>query len=149
MKDVNIYIYTEYTGSLKSGTGKYHVILETMVTVDGKEIPWTTPDIDVLEDITRNRLELVALDKALSHMTKPSRITVYTSSDFITGAFAQDWPEKWQQNDFKKKGKPIKHADLWKSIMEQMEQHDITFMKATTTPYMKVQASELKNFKEK
>lgn len=103
MKDVNIYIYTEYSGSLKSGTGKYHVILETMITVDGEEVPWTTPDIDILEDVTRNRLELIALDKALSHMTKPSRITVYTSSDFITGAFAQDWPEKWLQNEISRK----------------------------------------------
>lgn len=147
MKDVNIYIYTEYSGSLKSGTGKYHVILETMVKTNKGDELATLKDLDVCEDITKNRLELLAVDKALSHLSKKSRVIIHTTSEYVTGAFMQDWPKKWKENNFEKKGKPIKHADLWKSVMEQVEQHDITFMKATTTPYMKAQASELKNWK--
>lgn len=161
MKDVNIYIYTEYTGSLKSGTGIYHVLLETTIEdTTGKTIPWTNTDVADPEqprpdpiihcekNTTRNRLELLALNEALSHMKKPSRITVYTSSDYITGAFMQDWPENWEKNGFRKKGKPIKHADLWKSIMEQIKKHDYTFIKSDKTSYTKTQAMELKNFKE-
>lgn len=149
MKDVNIYIYTEYSGSLKSGTGKYHVILETLVKTKKGEEPATLKDFDVCEEITRNRLELQALDTALGHLLKPSRITVHTTSDYIISAFIQDWPEKWVRNNFKSGKKEIKHVDLWKSIIEQIEKHDYTFIKATMTPYMKVQASELKNFKKK
>lgn len=148
MKDVNIYIYTEYTGSLKSGTGKYHVILETMVKTNKGEELATLKDLGVCEDITKNRLELLAVDKALSHLSKKSRVIIHTTSDYVVGAFMQSWPDKWARNDYKTKGKPIKHVDLWKSVMDQVEQYDITFMKATTTPYMKAQASELKNFKE-
>lgn len=149
MKDVNIYIYTEYSGSLKSGTGKYHVILETMVKTNKGDELATLKDLDVCEDITKNRLELLAIDKALSHLSKKSRVIIHTTSEYITNAFMQDWPDKWARNDYKTKGKPIKHADLWKSVMDQVEQHNITVMKAITTPYMKVQASELKNYKQK
>lgn len=157
MKDVNIYIYTEYSGSLKSGTGIYHVILETTIKdCDGNEITWTNMDgekkIPIMgckTDITKNRLELIALNEALSHMRSRNRITIYTTSDYIAGALIQGWPDKWAGNDFKKKGKPIKHADLWKSIMEQMKSHDVTVIKADRTPYMKTQAVDLRKFKEK
>lgn len=157
MKDVNIYIYTKYYGSLKSGTGIYHVILETTIKdCDGNEIPWTNMDgekkipiVGCKTNITKNRLDLIALNEALSHMRKKNRLTIYTTSDYIAGAFAQGWPDKWAKNDFKKKDKPIKHADLWKSIMEQIEKHDVTVIKADSTPYMKAQAVELKNFREK
>lgn len=148
MKDVSIYIYTEYTGSFKTGTGKYHVILETMVMAGGKEITWTTQDMEVIENTTRNRLELEALTKALSHMKKPSRIMIYTTSDYISGAFKQDWLEKWSKNQYMRKGKPVKYAELWKEIKEQAEKHDIEVVKAEKTPYMKVQALELKSVRK-
>ena len=157
MKDVNIYIYTEYTGNMKSGTGKYHVILETTIQdKKGKTIPWTNVDgrnpkpiIGFEDNITKNRLELLALKESLEHMVKPSRIIIHTSSEYVVNAFIQGWPDKWAKNGFKSGKKEIKHADLWRKVIEQTEQHDVTFMKAATTPYMKAQALELKNFKGK
>lgn len=149
MKDVNIYIYTEYNGNLRSGSGKYHVVLETMVKTKKGEEPATLKKMGSFEEITRNRLELVALDNALEHMTVRSRIIVHTASDYITGAFMNDWPWEWERNGYKRKGKPIKHAELWESIMEKVEKHDVTFMKSEKTSYTKAQATELKNFKGK
>lgn len=149
MKDVNIYIYTEYSGSLKSGIGKYHVVLETIVKTNKGEEPATLKDMDVLEDITKNRLELLAVDKALSHLSKRSRVIIHTASEYVTGAFIQGWPDKWKSNGFKTKGKPIKHADIWERVVEQVEKHDIAFMKSEKTSYSRAQEIELKNFKEK
>lgn len=149
MKDVNIYIYTEYSGNLKSGTGKYHVILEILAKTKKGEEPATVKEMDVIKDITKNRVELLAIVKALNHMTKSSRIIVHTTSEYVVNAFIQGWPDKWARNGFKSGKKEIKHADLWKSVVEQTEKHDITFMKAMTTPYMKAQALELKKFKGK
>lgn len=149
MKDVNIYIYTEYTGSMQSGTGKYHIVLETMVKTRKGEEPVTLNDYAVCEDVTKNRLELLALEKALSHLSKRSRVTIYMASEYITGAFGNDWPETWAQNNFKRRGKPIKHADIWRSIMEKTNEHDITIMYADKTTYSKYQAFELKKIKEK
>lgn len=149
MKDVNIYIYTEYTGNLKSGTGKYHVILESLVKTKDGEKPATLKEMDILENITRNRLELQAAVKGLSHLKVKSRVIIHTTSDYVVGIFTQECLKKWKRNGYKTKGKSVKHADLWKSIAEQMENHDITFAKALTTPYMRAQAVELRNFKKK
>lgn len=154
MKDVNIYIYTEYSGNLKSGTGKYHVILETTIRDNtGKTIPWTNVDgrnpkpiVGREENITKNRLELLSVVKALEHMTKPSRIIVYITSEYVVNAFIRDWPDKWVKNDFKSGKREIKHSDLWKKVIEQTRQHDITFIRGTVTPHSRRQAMELKNF---
>ncbi|MCI8507539.1 MAG: hypothetical protein HFJ06_03090 [Lachnospiraceae bacterium] len=156
MKDVNIYIYTEYKGSLKSGNGIYNVILETTIQdIYGNDIPWTNldgkkpkPVTVCIEDITKNRLDLLAVSEALSHLTKQSRVTVYTASEYITNAFIQGWTDKWEKNGYKSGNKPVKHADLWKSIMEQTKQHEITFQYVSTTPYMKAQIASLKKMKE-
>lgn len=155
MWDVNIYIHTEYSGNLKSGSGKYHVILETMVKDRrGEFIPYTNLDNEnaepvqgMLENITKNRLELTALSEALSRMDKPSRITVYTASEYITNAFQNNWPEEWEKNGYKRKDKPIKHSDLWADIMGKKKTHDITFVKRESTSYSKVQAMALKKIK--
>ncbi len=144
MNDVNIYIYTEYSGSLKSGAGKYHIVLESRIeTVSGK-ILYTILDQGACKGITKNRLELVAIDKALKHLKAAGKVTVYTASEYLTGAFKQGWPYKWQKNDYKRNNKPVAHADLWKNIMEKMEQYDITFVFSNTTTYTKWQATELK-----
>jgi ribonuclease HI len=143
MKDVSIYVYTEYSGNFQKGSGTYHVVLESIVKTKKGEEPATLTKIKRFDNITRNRLELEAVASAMSHITQKSRITIYTTSEYIINAFIQEWPKKWKQNDFKTKGKPIKHADLWQKIMEQVEKHDVTFLKAETTPYTKVQKAEL------
>lgn len=160
MKDVNIYIYTEYSGSMKSGTGKYHVMLETEINDSlGNLILWTNEDsrypeqkqkpiMGCILNITRNKLELVALDEALNHMITPSRIHIYTSSDYIVGAFAQGWPEKWKRNNFQRKGKRIKHAELWKSIIEKIEKHEYSFNKSNRTTYTMIQTERVKEVYE-
>lgn len=154
MKDVNIYIYTEYKGSLKSGTGIYHVILETTIQVYGKNMTRTNTDgknpnpiIVREENITKNRLELLAVNEALNHLTRKCRVTVYTTSEYITNAFTQGWTDKWEKNGYKSGNKPVRHADLWKSIIEQTKQHEITFLHVDTTPYMRAQMIEIKKQK--
>lgn len=155
MKDVNIYIYTEYTGNLKRGTGKYHVILETEIQdTAGKTIPMTNldcrPPIPIMgfeENITQNRLELLALKEALKHMAKPSHIIIHIASDYVVNAFFQGWTDKWTKNGFKTGKKEIKHIDLWKSVLELIEPHDYEILKAPTTSYTRTQAQALKNYK--
>lgn len=87
MKDVNIYICTEYAGSLRSGTGKYHVILEYMAKTPRGEEPATLKEIAICEDITRNRLELLALVRGMERLTVPCRICIHTASEYVTGHF--------------------------------------------------------------
>lgn len=156
MKDVRICVHTEYTGSLKSGIGKYHVFLETDIEdKEGNIIPYTNEDgehskpiMGIVKGVTKNRLDLLALKEALSHMTKKSRITIHTASEYITNAFLNGWPEAWESQGYKRNGKPVKHADLWQSIMELSREHDITYLYAKKTSYTKIQAMALKKIKE-
>lgn len=156
MKDVNIYIHTEYSGSFKSGTGKYHVMLEILEKdAKGNLIPYTNeqikgakPVMGIVKDTTRNRLDLLALREALSHMIKPSRITIYTASEYITNACSNGWAEAWESRGYRKNGKPVKHADLWRSVMELSKEHAVTYVHAEKTSYTKVQAAALKKIKE-
>ena len=149
MKDVNIYICTEYTGSLRTGTGKYHVILEYMAKTRRGEEPATLKEIAICEDITRNRLELLALVRGMEHLTVPCRICIHTASEYVTMAFHNSWIEKWSQNNFCSKNKPIKHADLWQDVAAKMKIHDISVTREERTSYTGAQRTELKNYKKK
>lgn len=144
MKEVNIYIYTEHTGSLKSGSGKYHVVLETTVKTKKGTAPATYKLFDFCQEITPNKLELTAFSMAVAHIKEPCRISVYTASEYIVNAFANGWPEKWEANNYKTRGKAIKHADMWMDIMEKIKEHDITILYAKKTPYTECQRIELK-----
>ena len=145
LNDVNIYIYTEYHGSLANGSGKYHYIMETIYEKDGEEIPVTLKDYAACKDITRNKLELIALVKALEHMRLPSNITVYTKSDYLSSSYS-NWMENWVTNDFKSKGKEIKHADLWRYVSEQRDIHNMQIIRVDKTSYTKVQEIELRKY---
>lgn len=148
MKDVNMYIYTEFTGNMKAGTGKYHVILEYMAKTKEGIRPSTLTLMDSLKDTTRNRLELSAVIKGLEHITVPCRICIYTASDYIAGAFKNKWIEKWLQNDFRSGNKPVKHEDLWR-ILAGRKEHEIIIVKAEKTPYREAQAIELSDLNKK
>ena len=145
LNDVNIYIYTEYHGSLAHGSGRYHYILETIYERDGKEIPVTLKRSGICEDTTKNRLELLALVESLKHMRLPSNITVYTKSDYLSSSYS-NWLNKWINNDFKSKEKQIKHADLWRYVSEQRDIHNMQIIKADKTEYTKVQEMELRKY---
>jgi ribonuclease HI len=41
-------------------------------------------------------------------------------------AFENGWFIRWQQEDWHSKGKPIKHSELWKMLIERLEPHIYT-----------------------
>lgn len=145
MKEVNIYIYTKYKGSLSKGSGKYHIIWETMIKRNGKEEPFTLKKNATFENLTRNRLDLLALQEAFSHMKERCRIVIYIDSQYITSAISNGWLDSWAASGFRKKGKEIKHADLWKGILTNMEKHEVLFLPGNKTEYSKLQEFELKD----
>ena len=146
MKEVSIYIYTQYKGSLSMGSGKYHIIWETMVKNNRDiEVPKTLGHPYVVNNVTKNRLELLALKEAFDHMKERCRITIYIDSQYITSAISNGWLDSWAASGFRKKGKEIKHADLWKEILTNMEKHDVLFLPGNKTEYSKLQEFELKD----
>ena len=149
MQDVNIFIYTEYKGSFASGSGKWHVLLECRVRMLSGTIETVTmKEIGAEEDITKNRLEVLALLKALQHLTKPCNLVIYTNSAYITSAYDHGWLSKWIEHNFLIKGKEIKHADLWRQVADISMRNPIQVKQTDKTPYTAAQKSELEHWKE-
>lgn len=148
MKNVNIYIYTEYQGSFSNGSGKWHVLLECEAAISGKIETVTMKEIGAEEDITKNRLEVLALLKALQHLTKPCNLVIYTNSAYITSAYDHGWLSNWIDHRFTIKGKEIKHADLWRQVADISARNTIQVKQTDKTPYTAAQKSELEHWKE-
>lgn len=149
MKEVSIYIYIDYTGSIAKGSGIYNIIWECVIPTEQGDYPATMKETRGFTEITRNQLALKALEAALEHMRQKSHITIYVDSDYIFAALTQKWLDKWKDNEFISNGKPIKYADTWSHVAALSEQHELKVIKTNNTPYSKAQAIEIKLFKEK
>ena len=148
MKKVDIYIYTEYKGSLAKGSGKWHVLLEYITKTKTGYEPATVKEFGVEEEITKNRLELIALDAALAHLVIKCNINIHINSEYVENAFKNGWVDKWANNNFKSKNKPIRHADLWEKIVHNACVNELTIFKSEKTQYTAAQKIELKQLSE-
>ncbi len=77
---------------------------------------------------TNNRMELMAVIRALEALNRPCDIDLYSDSKYVIDAFNQHWVDNWQKNNWKTAGKkPVKNIDLWKALLKAKEPHNITF----------------------
>ena len=66
------------------------------------------------EMTTNNRMELLAVIKALESINHHLEITIYTDSKYVINGITS-WIKKWKTNDWKNSSKtPVKNIDLWK-----------------------------------
>ena len=74
---------------------------------------------------TNNRMELTAVIRALEALKRPSRVQLYTDSQYVQKGISE-WVHGW-----KRKGwitadkKPVKNVDLWKRLDELNAQHKV------------------------
>ena len=74
---------------------------------------------------TNNRMELLAVIKALESLTKKGlQIIIYTDSRYIVDSVQKGWLKNWMKTDFKG-GK--KNKDLWTRYHTLSQEHDIRF----------------------
>ena len=68
------------------------------------------------EMTTNNRMELLAIIKALESINHHLEITIYTDSKYVINGITS-WIKKWKTNDWKNSSKtPVKNIDLWKIL---------------------------------
>lgn len=72
------------------------------------------------ENTTNNRMELMAIIKALEALKEPCEIKLYTDSNLMVQSINQ-WLKDWIKKDFKGK----KNVDLWKEYIKVAKNHDI------------------------
>jgi ribonuclease HI len=80
-------------------------------------------------DTTNNRMELMAVIKALEILKEPYVIQVYTDSTYLKNAFSGNWVEKWIKNDWKTAaGNPVLNKDLWQKLLSLAQLHSIDWI---------------------
>lgn len=86
-----------------------------------------------------------ALEEALSRISKPCSITVWTDCKYVENALDHDWIRKWEDNGWKSsKGKEICDVASWQEISQYTKQHTIKAMPNKGTAYQNWMQTELK-----
>lgn len=113
-------IYTDGACRGNPGPGGYGIILVYKETK--KEIAegyrWTT----------NNRMELMALVKALSLLKEPCRLEITTDSKYLLGGIDEGWLESWKSKGWKtKQGSNVQNKDIWVKLDELLQPHITNF----------------------
>ncbi|MFP4313581.1 MAG: ribonuclease HI [Alphaproteobacteria bacterium] len=74
-------------------------------------------------ETTNNRMEMMAVIKALEALKKPSKVDLYTDSTYVQKG-VMEWMAGWKAKGWPKK---IKNQDLWLRIDELVSTHNVTF----------------------
>jgi ribonuclease HI len=77
---------------------------------------------------TNNRMEIYAAIKGLEALKEPSRVTLYSDSEYLVKAMTQKWVQRWKANHWKRnKRERALNVDLWKRLLALCERHQIEF----------------------
>ena len=114
--DTNVVIYSDGGSDPNPGIGGWAAILR--FGQHEKVLSGNAPES------TNNRMELMAAIRALEALKRPCNITFYTDSEYLRKGITQ-WIEGWAANNWQKKGKPIRNADLWQTLWPLVKRHQI------------------------
>lgn len=137
---VNIYIQTD-AKSLKRQSAHAIYTISTMTSKGPADATWA-------EDLegTANEVELLALIKAMEHLTADCDIELYTESQFIASGI--DWLAGWKEKNWKTaKGKDIAHKDEWMRLDELLSGREILVHCKEDHSFRKWQQFELERLK--
>lgn len=74
---------------------------------------------------TNNRMELTAVIRALSALTRRCSVTVYTDSAYVKDGITS-WIHGWKKRGWKTAdNKPVKNAELWTELDRLNAAHDV------------------------
>ena len=77
---------------------------------------------------TNNRMEIMAAIQGLEALTRPSRVAVYTDSEYLRKGITQ-WLAGWKRNGWQTRARqPVKNADLWTRLDNAAGGHDVQWL---------------------
>lgn len=137
---VNIYIQTD-AKSPKRQSAHAIFTISTMTSKGPADATW----IEDLEG-TANEVELLALIKAMEHLTADCDIELYTESRFISSGI--DWLAGWKEKGWKTaKGQDIAHKQEWQQLDELLSGREILVHCKEDHSFRKWQQFQLKEAK--
>lgn len=79
------------------------------------------------KETTNNRMELMGVITGLEALNRPCEVEVISDSKYVTDAFNRNWIEGWQKKGWRNSSGEVKNLDLWKRLLEAMDEHSVTF----------------------
>ena len=77
---------------------------------------------------TNNRMEMMAVIKALEALKRACKLRIYTDSVYVQKGMTE-WIVNWKARGWKTSDKkPVKNDDLWKQLDVLVQQHDIEWV---------------------
>lgn len=117
-----VQIYTDGACSGNPGPGGWGAIL----IWNGKQKELSGGE----KNSTNNRMEMMAVIKALSALKKPCNVKIFSDSALIINAFQKNWINNWIKRGWKKADKkPVENADLWQQMLQAMQPHSVEWIK--------------------
>ena len=78
-------------------------------------------------ETTNNRMELMAVIRALEALKRPSRVRITTDSQYVKKGITE-WINNWKRNGWKTSAKkPVKNADLWRELDDFAQSHNVSW----------------------
>lgn len=117
-KDNLTYIYTDGACKGNPGIGGWGSII--------KIGDYSVELYDGEKNTTNNRMEIMAVLKAIEFLAKPSEIILCSDSQYVCNALKLGWAKKWKENNWmrNKKDKAL-NSDLWDKLLNALEKHDL------------------------
>jgi ribonuclease HI len=76
---------------------------------------------------TNNRMELLAIIRALESLNRRSVVAVYTDSQYVQKGMTE-WVSGWKRRAWKTAdNKPVKNVDLWQRLDELSRSHEVSW----------------------
>ena len=118
MEEVDI--YTDGACSGNPGPGGWGSILRS--GAHEKEIWGGEPAT------TNNRMELLAVIRALNTLKRSVNVRVHTDSQYVQKGISE-WIHGWKARGWKTAAKePVKNADLWRALDEARDRHQVKWL---------------------
>ncbi len=77
---------------------------------------------------TNNRMELMAVIKALEALERPSKVTVFTDSNYVVKGMTE-WLPGWLRRGWKNsQNRPVLNRDLWERLVSLSSRHQVEWV---------------------
>lgn len=78
-------------------------------------------------ETTNNRMELTAVISALSSLSQPSNVRIFTDSQYIVNAINQHWLAGWKRRGWRRADGVLLNKELWQELDKLLAKHRVRF----------------------
>lgn len=119
MSSKSVTIYTDGACQGNPGPGGYCAILE--YNAHRRELSGG------FRQTTNNRMEMMAVIKALEALKEPCQVTVVSDSEYVVNGITKGWAKGWRAKGWRRSGKTVPNWELWKLLLELCDYHHVRF----------------------